>query len=141
MNQRARAARVVSIVAATLLAAGLAGCTGEPNGGTTAAVTTGCLNLRSAVTNLEALRSWCVDHGDPAGAAAWMSGIENSLKAEVRADSSSAARADRVAGQLDEQIQLLAGADKEAAVAQLPDALARIIDELAPARDGACGVS
>ncbi|MFF1572483.1 hypothetical protein ACFVWR_07015 [Leifsonia sp. NPDC058292] len=133
MKLRARASTGATI-AALLVALSLAGCSTIASGGATAVATTGCLNVRSAVTNLEALRSWCRDHGDAAGAAAWLSGIDSSLKAEVTADD----RVRDVADKMDAQVKLLAGADPQSALAQLPDVLTNVISELTPARDAAC---
>ncbi|GAA2067267.1 hypothetical protein [Leifsonia soli] len=132
MKLRARASTGVAI-AALLVAICLAGCSTEPSG-RAAGVETSCLNLRSVVTNLEALRSWCLDHGDAAGAAAWLSGIDNSLKAEAPAH----ARVRAVTDKLDAQVKLLSGADQKSTLEQLPDALSNVIDELIPARDSAC---
>lgn len=92
-----------------------------------------CLNLRSTVTNLEALRAWYLDHHEAAGAAGWVTGIENSLKA----DAATSSQVGDVVSRLDEQVKLLSGTDSAAAVAQLPDVLGKVVEELKPARDAA----
>ncbi|QNE34321.1 hypothetical protein F1C12_03655 [Leifsonia shinshuensis] len=124
-------------IAAFLLALGLAGCSTVPTGATTAA-SAGCANLRSVVTNLEALRSWCAGHDDPAGAAAWMTGVDNSLKADTSADAATATRLRHATATLDRQLALLNGSAKETAMAQLPDALSSVIADLTPVRDDVC---
>lgn len=130
MNKRARA----TTIAALALAIGLAGCSTLPGQEASASGGAACLNLRSTVTNLEALRAWCLDHHDAAGAAGWVTGIENSLKA----DAATSSQVRDAASRLDAQVQLLSGTDSEAAVAQLPDVLDKVVEELSPARDAVC---
>jgi hypothetical protein len=137
MNHRARALSTTAI-AAFALAVGLAGCSALPDQGSTATSGMACLNLRSTVTNLEALRAWCLDHHDAAGAAGWATGIENSLKTSAAEDAEAASRIRDAASRLDAQVKLLSGAESEAAVAQLPDVITAIVDELKPVRDAVC---
>jgi len=117
---------------------GLAGCSALPEHQAVTAGGVSCLNLRSTVTNLEALRAWCLNHRDSAGAADWITGIENSLKAEASDDAAVTSRVRSAASRLDEQVKLLTGADQETAIAQLPSILAEIVDGLTPAREAVC---
>ena len=136
MNKRVRAFSATAI-AAFALAIGLAGCSTAPNQAT-ASGRVACLNLRSTVTNLEALRAWCLDHHDAAGARAWVSGIENSLTATAATASTTSSRIRDASSRLMEQVKLLAGPNSETAMAQLPDAISSVVDELKPARDAGC---
>lgn len=137
MNKRARAFSTTAI-AAFALAIGLAGCSTLPNQEAPASGGVACLNLRSTVTNLEALRAWCLDHHDAAGAAGWVTGIENSLKADASEDTVTSSRIRDAASRLDEQAKLLSGTDSQTAITQLPDVVTTIVDELKPARDAVC---
>ncbi|MFB9747409.1 hypothetical protein [Leifsonia shinshuensis] len=136
MIERARA--LSTTIAAFALAIGLAGCSTLPDHGATATGGVACLNLRSTVTNLEALRAWCLDHNDAAGAAAWATGIENSLKTAAVGDTAATSRVRAAASRLDEQVRLLSGSDSRSAIAQLPDVITGIVDELKPAGDAVC---
>lgn len=133
MNKRARAFSTTTI-AAFALAIGLAGCSTLPSQEVSASGGAACLNLRSTVTNLEALRAWCLDHHDAAATAGWVTGIENSLKA----DAATSSQVGDVVSRLDEQVKLLSGTDSAAAFAQLPDVLDKVVEELEPARDAIC---
>ncbi len=137
MHKRVRALSTTAI-AAFALTVGLAGCSTLPDQGTTASDGVACLNLRSTVTNLEALRAWCADHHDAASAAEWVTGIENSLKASTSDDNAMSPRIRDAASRLDKQVQLLSGADSQAAIAQLPDVISAVTDELKPAVDAVC---
>ncbi|SEA76084.1 hypothetical protein [Leifsonia sp. 21MFCrub1.1] len=136
MNKRARAIRTIAIAAAAL-AIGLVGCSTIPDHGA-AASGVACLNVRSAVTNLEALRAWCLDHHDAAGAAGWVTGIENALRTDASASTATSSRIRDAASRLDAQVQLLSGTGGEAAVAQLPGVITDVLDELKPARAEMC---
>ncbi len=137
MTERFRALSTTAI-AAFALAIGLAGCSALPDQGRTASGGAACVNLRSTVTNLEALRAWCLDHRDAAGAAGWANGIENSMKADAADDAATSSRIRDAASRLDAQVRMLSGPDGEAAVAQLPDLITEVLDELRPARDAVC---
>lgn len=137
MKKRAGALSATAI-AAFALAVGLAGCSTQPDQETTASGGVACLSLRSAVTNLEALRAWCLDHHDAAGAAGWVSGIENSLKADAADDTATSSRNRDAASLLEDQATLLTGSESEAAIAQLPDVITKVLAELGPARDAVC---
>lgn len=137
MNKHARATSTAAI-AAFALAVGLAGCSAVPDQQAGASRGLSCLNLRSTVTNLEALRAWCLDHQDSAGAAGWITGIEGLLKAEASDDASVSSRVRSAVSRLDEQVKLLTGADQKTAIAQLPSVLTEIVDGLTPAREAVC---
>lgn len=137
MNKHARATRTAAI-AAFVLAVGLAGCSALPDQQALSAQGMSCLNLRSTVTNLEALRTWCLDHRDPAGAAGWITGIDNSLKAEASNNEAVTSRVRSAVSRLDEQVTLLSGADHETAIEQLPGVLTEIVNGLTPAREAVC---
>ncbi|MDN4595958.1 hypothetical protein [Leifsonia virtsii] len=137
MNTRARAFGTTT-VAAFALAIGLAGCSTLPDPGTTASGGVFCLDLRSTVTNLEALRAWCLDHHDAAAAVEWVNGIENSLKAETPGDAATASRLHDAAAELDEQVRALSGPDGDTAIAQLPGVITDVLGKLTPTRDAVC---
>jgi uncharacterized protein YidB (DUF937 family) len=126
------------VVAALALAFGVAGCSAVPDQHAATAQGANCVDLRSTVTNLEALRSWCLDHRDAAGAAAWITGIESALTSEASHDAAISSRVRSAASRLDEQAKLLAGPDHATAISQLPSVLAGIVDDLTPARDAVC---
>jgi len=137
MDNRARAFSATAI-AAFALAIGLAGCSTLPTQEATASGGAACVNVRSTVTNLEALRAWCLDHHDAAAAAGWVTGIENSLKAGATEDTATSSRIRDAASRLEEQVKLLSGPDSETAIEQLPDVINSVVDELKPARDAVC---
>ena len=137
MSKRARALGTTT-VAAFALAVGLAGCSTLPDPGTAPSSGVACLNLRSTVANLEALRAWCVDHHDAAAAAGWVHGIENSLKSETSGNTATASNLRDAAAKLDEQVRALAGPDGDTAIAQLPGVITDVLDDVTPARDAVC---
>ncbi|MFP3380516.1 hypothetical protein SB767_29800, partial [Bacillus sp. SIMBA_069] len=72
-------------------------------------------------------------------AAGWVTGIENSLEAGASPDTATSSRVRDAASRLDEQVKLLSGPDSETAIAQLPDVINSVVDELKPVRDAVCG--
>lgn len=133
-----RRARSTLAIAALVLAFGLAGCSALPDQQAMAVGGGDCLNLRSTVTNLKALRAWCLDHQDAAGAAGWITGIEGALKSEASGNAAVSSRVRSAVSRLDEQVKLLAGPDQGRVSAQLPNVLTEVVDGLTPARDTVC---
>ena len=127
--------RSAAVIAGAVLVLGLAGCSALPTeGSTSGSVGVACLTLRSTVTNIEALRVWCTDHDDPAGASGWLTGIASALKNEASTD----ARVREAVTRLDAQVEALSGDDRETVMAQLPEVLSDIADSLQPVRDAGC---